>query len=119
MDCAAGTKKPRDIDAILARFGIKGVDLDPVVQILVRRTMALRRCLAKRPENEELVKEMMKRYSSEQPAEGDAMWASREAAVPQGSGDRTASGTAARGTGPAPHPMQMSRSKWMKKTFPR
>ena len=48
LDCLAGTAKPRDLDAIFSRFALKGIDIDPVVQILVRRATAVRICLAKR-----------------------------------------------------------------------
>ena len=65
LDCLVGTAKPRDMDAILSRYAVRGVDLDPVVQILVRRTMALRRCLATRPANKALVQRMVSQYRQE------------------------------------------------------
>ena len=51
LDCMAGTKKPRDLDAILNRYGYNEKDLDPITQIMVRRLIAVRRAIAKRPNN--------------------------------------------------------------------
>ena len=64
IDVFAGRNDNHDADWFYATQSIGG-DLDPTVQVLLRRALELRRCVCKRPQDEHMLKHIVQLYVEE------------------------------------------------------